>query len=69
MEVEVGHDGRMDLDNVSELGALYEGHLGLVDDKGDALFVTEAHEFLGNAVRVTYSVYTYSTGNGACTLR
>lgn len=46
-EVGAGLDGRTDLDDVSQLGALFEGHLGLVDHKAYTLFVVETDEFIG----------------------
>ena len=57
-EVGAGLDGRADLDDISELSALFEGHLGLVDHKAHALFVVEADELVGADEALT----TYSGG-------
>ena len=46
-EIRAGLDGRAHLDDISELSALFEGHLGLVDHKTNALFVVETDEFVG----------------------
>ena len=44
-EIRARLDGRADLDDVSELGALFEGHLGLVDHKSHEFIVVETDEF------------------------
>ena len=55
-EIRAGLDGRADLDDVSQLGALFEGHLGLVDYKAYVLFVVETDELFGaDEVLATYS--------------
>jgi hypothetical protein len=55
-EIRARLDGRADLDDISQFGALFEGHLGLVDHKAHALFVVEADEFVGaDEVFATYS--------------
>ena len=59
-EIRAGLDGRADLDDISELGAFFEGHLGLVDHKTNALFVVETDELIGaDEVFATYSGGTY----------
>ena len=59
-EVGVGLDGRADLDGIFQLGALFEGHIGLVGYEACAYFVGEADELIGaDEVLTSYTVGTW----------